>query len=100
MMKIADIFIFFKNGWKKIQIWYHHDRKTKWYALGFAITLWFYILSEYYAQGGYSWPKVWDRSLTVPIITTQQILSRDAIPRANLEEIKLLDQNITVKGGN
>jgi len=100
MIKISDIIKLIKNSWKKIKTWYHHDRETKWYAIGFAVALWFYLLSENYAQVGYSWHKVWDHSTTIPIITTQQNLSGDAIPGAILEEIKPIDNVKTVKGGN
>ncbi|HAX99395.1 MAG TPA: hypothetical protein DCY12_11040 [Candidatus Atribacteria bacterium] len=100
MIKISDIIKLIKNSWKKIKTWYHHDRETKWYAIGFAVALWFYLLSENYAQVGYSWHKVWDHSTTIPIITTQQNLPGDAIPGAILEEIKPIDNVKTVKGGN
>ena len=100
MIKISDIINLIKKSLKKFKTWYHHDRETKWYAVGFAVALWFYLLSENYAQVGYSWQKVWDHSTTIPITTPQQTLPGDTIPGAILEEIKPIDNDKTVKGGN
>lgn len=83
-----------------MKTWYHHDREIKWYALGFAIALWFYLLSENYAQEGYSWLKLWDHSTGTSIIHTEQPLPGDATPVTILEEIKPIDNEKTVKGGN
>ena len=56
MIKISDIINLIKKL-EKFKTWYHHDRETKWYAVGFAVALWFYLLSENYAQVGYSWQR-------------------------------------------
>ena len=48
MIKISDIINLIKKSLKKFKTWYHHDRETKWYAVGFAVALWFYLLSENY----------------------------------------------------
>ena len=100
MIKISDIINLIKKSLKKFKTWYPHDRETKWYAVGFAVALWFYLLSENYAQVGYSWQKVWNHSTIIPITTTQQTLPGDTIPGAILEEIKPIDNDKTVKGGN
>ena len=100
MIKISDIINLIKKSLKKFKTWYHHDRETKWYAVGFAVALWFYLLSENYAQVGYSWQKVWNHSTIIHITTTQQTLPGDTIPGAILEEIKPIDNDKTVKGGN
>ncbi|NLJ50011.1 MAG: hypothetical protein GX428_10590 [Candidatus Atribacteria bacterium] len=83
-----------------MKTWYHHDREIKWYALGFAIALWFYLLSENYAQEGYSWHKLWDHSSSISIIYSKQTLPGNTIPGTILEEIKPIDNEKTVKGGN
>ena len=97
---MLNILSFIKEILKKIKKWYHHDREFKWYAIGLAVALWFYLLSENYAQVGYSWYKVWDHSQNIPIITTQESSPRETILNTILEEEKQIDNENTVKVGN
>ena len=97
---MQSIVIFLKNGWKKTKSWYQHDRDAIWYAIGFALALWFFLLSENYAQVGYSWQKAWDQTETISIITTDNLSRRETMPNAILEEEKQLENEKMVKGGN
>ncbi len=97
MNKIIDFILIMV---KKIIKWYQHDRDAKWYTVLFAFALWFFLLSENYAQEGYSWQRVWDQPGTAGIINAQQLpLPSESMPNAILEK-EYHENEKLVKGGN
>ncbi|MCX6089680.1 MAG: hypothetical protein NTX88_04795 [Candidatus Atribacteria bacterium] len=45
----------FKTIRKSITRWFSRDRDVKLFAFLFTLALWFFLLSELFAQNGYTW---------------------------------------------